>query len=249
VALNTPTYITWGNETGVLPFSYRLIPVAPVAAAPVSGNLSLSVDSATTATPGVVTLAPDGGVTAGTVVQGNDTRMSNARTPDATHLQWSTSGHVGAGDSVAGWDAGGAATVLAIGGDLQAYSADLDGIAGLAGTGLLRKTAGPSWTLGTGVSTAEIADDAVTFAKIQNLTTNVIAGRITAGSGDMESLTPAQVASMLPVFNDLLPGQVPASGGGTSNFLRADGVWAAPSGGGGGGISLDDALGANIFWE
>ena len=31
---------------------------------------------------------------------------------------------------------------------------------------------------------------------------------------------------------------IPASGGGTSNFLRADGTWAAPPGGGGSGISL-----------
>lgn len=30
-------------------------------------------------------------------------------------------------------------------------------------------------------------------------------------------------------------GFAPASGGGTTNFLRADGTWAAPSGGGGGG--------------
>lgn len=35
------------------------------------------------------------------------------------------------------------------------------------------------------------------------------------------------------VFTDVAPGIVPASGGGTSNFLRADGTWAAPSGGGG----------------
>ena len=36
-------------------------------------------------------------------------------------------------------------------------------------------------------------------------------------------------------FTSSAAGLVPASGGGTTNFLRADGSWAAPSGGGGGG--------------
>lgn len=37
------------------------------------------------------------------------------------------------------------------------------------------------------------------------------------------------------LFTDTVQGEVPASGGGTTNFLRADGTWAAPPGGGGGG--------------
>ena len=37
------------------------------------------------------------------------------------------------------------------------------------------------------------------------------------------------------VFTSSTPGHVPASGGGTTNFLRADGTWAAPPGGGGSG--------------
>jgi hypothetical protein len=36
------------------------------------------------------------------------------------------------------------------------------------------------------------------------------------------------------LFDDVTDGTVPASGGGTSNFLRADGTWAAPPGGSGG---------------
>jgi hypothetical protein len=36
------------------------------------------------------------------------------------------------------------------------------------------------------------------------------------------------------VFTSTDPGVVPLSGGGTTNFLRADGTWAAPPGGGGG---------------
>lgn len=37
----------------------------------------------------------------------------------------------------------------------------------------------------------------------------------------------------LPLFTSTEAGLVDASGGGTSNFLRADGTWASPSGGGG----------------
>lgn len=37
-----------------------------------------------------------------------------------------------------------------------------------------------------------------------------------------------------PQFTATAMGVVPASGGGTTNFLRADGTWAAPAGGGGG---------------
>lgn len=35
------------------------------------------------------------------------------------------------------------------------------------------------------------------------------------------------------IFTDVRPGAVPASGGGTTNFLRADQTWAAPGGSGG----------------
>ena len=41
----------------------------------------------------------------------------------------------------------------------------------------------------------------------------------------------------LPLFSSTDPGLVGGSGGGTTNFLRADGTWAAPPGGGGGGGS------------
>lgn len=50
-------------------------------------------------------------------------------------------------------------------------------------------------------------------------------------------LTAADVAAqtaLLNAFTSGLKGLVPPSGGGTSNFLRADGTWAAPSGGAGG---------------
>jgi hypothetical protein len=44
-------------------------------------------------------------------------------------------------------------------------------------------------------------------------------------------LTPTQVTADLNVFSSSLQGLVPASGGGSINFLRADGTWASPPAG------------------
>jgi hypothetical protein len=57
---------------------------------------------------------------------------------------------------------------------------------------------------------------------------------IVSSAGSTWTLDATAVAS-LNVFTDTLKGITPASGGGTSNFLRADGTWATPPGGGGGG--------------
>ncbi len=43
-------------------------------------------------------------------------------------------------------------------------------------------------------------------------------------------------------FTNTTEGVVPASGGGTSNFLRADGTWATPAGGGGSGLTFQEVL-------
>lgn len=53
----------------------------------------------------------------------------------------------------------------------------------------------------------------------------------TASTRLLESSTGADVT--LPLVTSTNAGLAPASGGGTTNFLRADGSWAAPSGGGG----------------
>ncbi len=82
----------------------------------------------------------------------------------------------------------------------------------------------------TGATALTIANDAVTFAKMQNATG---AGFIGAtGAGDYAHRTPTEVTAALDNFTSTLKGLVPGSGGGTTNFLRADGTWAAPPGGG-----------------
>jgi hypothetical protein len=78
------------------------------------------------------------------------------------------------------------------------------------------------------MQTPNIADDAVTNAKLANIATGRFKGRVTAGTGDPEDITGTQATTLLDAFTSSLKGLAPASGGGTTNFLRADGTWAAP---------------------
>lgn len=85
-----------------------------------------------------------------------------------------------------------------------------------------------------------IDNDVVTNAKLADVATQTLKGRKSAGTGDPSDLDMASVTNMLMVFTDLLQGLVPASGGGTTTFLRADGTFATPAGGS--GISLGLAI-------
>lgn len=94
-------------------------------------------------------------------------------------------------------------------------------------TGDVTKTAGDT--------VLTIANNAVTLAKFQDIAANSILGNNTGAAADPIQLTVAQTTAMLDAFTSLLKGLVPASGGGTSNFLRADGAWTAPTAAYGGG--------------
>lgn len=81
---------------------------------------------------------------------------------------------------------------------------------------------------------AQVATGTLTNAKLATMATATLKGRATAGTGAPEDLTGTQATALLDVFGTAAKGLAPASGGGTANFLRADGTWAAPGGGGGG---------------
>lgn len=84
----------------------------------------------------------------------------------------------------------------------------------------------------TPVISGVVKNDSITYAKIQNVSaTSRFLGRITGGAGDVEELTGTQATTLLDSFTSGLKGLAPASGGGTTNFLRADGTWAAAGGG------------------
>lgn len=71
----------------------------------------------------------------------------------------------------------------------------------VAGTGNVAVRYGQAAPLGVpsdlSVTTGKIADDSVTFPKLQNIATATILGRSTAGTGDVEALTGAQAGQVV----------------------------------------------------
>jgi len=83
---------------------------------------------------------------------------------------------------------------------------------------------------GTGTVSAAPAWDDIGYTDVGSVPTSRIAGRITAGTGALEALTGTQATTLLDTFTSGLKGLAPSSGGGTTNYLRADGTWASPPG-------------------
>ena len=81
-------------------------------------------------------------------------------------------------------------------------------------------------TVSSSGATWTVDSRAITYGKIQAVTNHDrFLGRLTVGAGDIEELTGTQATALLDNFTLTLKGLVPASGGGTTNFLRADGTW------------------------
>lgn len=85
-------------------------------------------------------------------------------------------------------------------------------------------------TISAGSNAATIPAGTVTLAKQANLAANSIIGNNTGSSATPIALTVTQATAMLNTFTSGAKGLVPASGGGTTTFLRADGSFATPSG-------------------
>ena len=80
-----------------------------------------------------------------------------------------------------------------------------------------------------------LSNSTVSNAKMANMAANTIKGNNTGLVSAPLDLNTIQATAMLNPFTALLNGLAPFSGGGTANFLRADGTWALPPGGGGAG--------------
>lgn len=90
---------------------------------------------------------------------------------------------------------------------------------------------------GSGSQPATIAAGAVTLAKLAALASSSFLCNNQGSPATPIACNQAQATALLNIFTPSLQGLVPSSGGGSTNFLRADGQWAAPPGGGGSGYS------------
>lgn len=69
----------------------------------------------------------------------------------------------------------------------------------------------------------------VQLADLPPQANDTILGNISGGAASPVPLSQAQLTALVNAFSSGLSGAVPASGGGTANFLRADGNFAAPA--------------------
>jgi hypothetical protein len=115
------------------------------------------------------------------------------------------------------WDSGGVATTVPVG--------TIGHVLTSGGTG-----AEPTFQI---IGTDTIADDAVTYTKIQNVTAdNRLLGTISGAGTVVEELSGTQVTAMLDTATTSLPGLGPArTGGASTDYLSADGTYTVPPGG------------------
>lgn len=80
------------------------------------------------------------------------------------------------------------------------------------------------------VNTKFIKNLAVTNAKLAQMAAHTYKGNNTGSIANAADITSTQLTADLNLFTSSLQGLVPASGGGTVNFLRADGTWQGATG-------------------
>jgi hypothetical protein len=107
-----------------------------------------------------------------------------------------------------------------------------DGAPGLDGRDGKNGTDGADGKDGVSVIKAEIAFDGSLVLYLSN-GDQIDCGEVTPAKSKevFQTIKNSGGSSPIDIFTALLPGLVPASGGGTTNFLRADGTFAAPPSG------------------
>ena len=156
-----------------------------------------------------------GTVTNASVVSANGFAgtVSNATTTPAITLSTSVTGILkGDGTSMS----------AAVAGDFPTLNQNTTGNAATVTTNA--NLTGPVTSVGNATT---ISANAITNAMLAQIPTQTFKGRTSAATGNVEDLTATQATAMLNTFTASAQGVVPASGGGTATFLRADGTFAS----------------------
>jgi hypothetical protein len=86
-------------------------------------------------------------------------------------------------------------------------------------------------TAGSGVSITDAGAGSTVTVALATIPAHTYVGNNTGSTAAPANITNTQLTADLNAFTSSLKGLAPASGGGTTNFLRADGSWATVSGG------------------
>jgi hypothetical protein len=174
------------------------------------------------------------------VVLGSDTRLTDARTPTAhSHSVFNntTSGFAPA-------SGGGTTNFLRADGSWAAPP-----VGGGGGGGTVTSVGLSLPNIFT-VSNSPVTGSGTLTGALNTQNANLVFAGPTAGNAatpGFRTLVAADIpAHSHSVFNNTTSGFAPASGGGTTNFLRADGSWAAPPVGGGGGGGTVTSVGLSL---
>ena len=112
---------------------------------------------------------------------------------------------------------------------------------------------GSAWNTALAVNPANgivtLSNNSVANAALADMPAARLKGRASAGTGDPEDLTSTEATALLNIFTDALKGLVPPSGGGASAYLRADGSWSVPAGGGAAISQVTLDFGASPVWS
>ena len=185
---------------------------APISGGTITGSGAISITAATTSAAGSMSGADKTKL---------DAIEANADVTDATNVNAAGAimhSDVGTkGDLIAG-DGAGDATILGVGTNNHVLTADSSETSGVkwaaASSGGITALTGNVTASGSGSVAATIADEAVTYAKMQHVSaTSRVLGRITSGAGDVEELTAANLRTILTVADGSLS---------ENNFTNAD---------------------------
>jgi hypothetical protein len=132
---------------------------------------------------------------------------------------------VATANGLAGTSSGGTTPTLTL-------STTVTGVVKGNGTALSAAVAGTDYVIPsgsiTGSSGSVSGTNVITNANLVQIPAHSYLGNNTGSTANAADITSTQLTADLNLFTSSLQGLVPSSGGGTTNFLRADGTFAAP---------------------